>query len=81
MHAIVTTPAARGTGVGWLLLLARVEDDVRASQTGCIELLSEDGAHGGADFYRRLGWTEGSSFVNRDSRTMVRFSRRVTGGA
>jgi len=80
VHAIVTSPAARGTGVG-RLLLARVEDDVRASQTECIELLSEDGAHGGADFYRRLGWTEGSSFVNRDSRRMVRFSRRVIGGA
>lgn len=78
VHAIVTVPASRGTGVG-RLLLDTVEEDVRASGTECIELLSQDGAHGGADFYRRLGWVEGSSFVNRDDRTMVRFSRRVTG--
>lgn len=79
VHAIVTTPASRGTGVG-RMLLARVEDDVRASPTGCIELLSEDGAQGGANFYRRLGWVEGESFVNRDARRMVRFSREVDDG-
>lgn len=80
VHAIVTTPAARGTGVG-RTMLAQVESDVRASQTERIELLSEDGAGGGADFYRRLGWTEETSVVNRDSRTMIRFSRRVADGA
>lgn len=79
VHAIVTAPASRGTGVG-RRLLAQVESDVRASQTRCIELLSEDGEHGGADFYRRLGWGEAESFVNRDARTMVRFSRQVDDG-
>lgn len=79
VHAIVTSPAARGTGVG-RMLLAQVQADVRASSTRCIELVSEDGAHGGADFYRRLGWSEGESFLNRDSRTMVRFSRQVRDG-
>lgn len=80
VHAIVTTPGVRGTGVG-RMLLAAVEADVRASGTACIELLSEDGEHGGANFYRRLGWTEGTTFVNRDDRTMVRFSRQVGDGS
>src|SRR5680860_682954 len=79
VHAIVTVPESRGTGVGRRLLVA-IETDVRAAGTERIELLSEDGEHGGADFYRRLGWTEGTTFVNRDDRTMVRFSRHVVDG-
>src|SRR5680860_416476 len=79
VHAIVTVPESRGTGVGRRLLVA-IETDVRAAGTERIELLSEDGENGGADFYRRLGWTEGTTFVNRDDRTMVRFSRHVVDG-
>lgn len=76
VHAIVTVPAVRGHGIG-RRLLATVEEDVATAGTAFIELLSEEGPKGGADFYRRLGWEERGTFVNRDDRRMVRFRRVV----
>lgn len=76
VHAIVTAPAARGSGLG-RRLMACFEADVAAAGVNRMELLTED-AGPAVEFYRRLGWTEREVRTNSDGRRMVLFSKKTT---
>lgn len=76
VHAVVTDPRRRGGGAG-AALLACFEDDVRAAGTPQIQLITDDGPHGAAGFYRRLGWGPGERAESRDGRPVLLFRRRV----
>ncbi|MFZ5870658.1 MAG: GNAT family N-acetyltransferase [Actinomycetota bacterium] len=75
VHAIVTTHAARGRGLG-RELMARFEADVAAAGVTRMELLTDEGG-GAVEFYRRLGWTAREVRTNRDGRRMVLFCKRT----
>lgn len=76
VHAIVTTQAARGRGLG-RDLMARFEADVAVAGVTRMELLTEE-AGDAVEFYRRLGWTAREVRTNRDGRRMVLFCKRTT---
>lgn len=76
VHAIVTTPAGRGRGLGRQLLTC-VEARVATTQTRVIELVTDDGPDGAAGFYRALGWSQGESRTNKDGRTVATFTRWI----
>lgn len=78
LHAIATTPAVRGQGVGFALL-KRYEQELMAHQVKTMQLVTQ--ASGGAcDFYRRAGYVETDRRLNRDGEAILQFDRFLGDG-
>lgn len=73
LHAIVTSPTARGRGLG-LALLRRFEQELMANGVPTLQLVTHE--QGGAvDFYRKAGYVETDRRRNRDGDVIVQFDR------
>jgi ribosomal protein S18 acetylase RimI-like enzyme len=78
LHAIIVLPQDRETGIG-RLLLEEFERAVAAAGAPVIRLVTRlDG--GGADFYRRTGYTETGTRRDKDGVEIVEFERRLGRG-
>ena len=79
LHAVATTPGARGQGVA-AALVAHFEQELRRHGARRMQLVTRaDG--GAAGFYRRLGYEETDRRPNRDGVLMIQFDRDLTGPA